>query len=205
MRVIRDGVPLTLPDGQTPIDWLDVESAGSVEAIRGTAAALYGNASGGVVSVTSRAPDASPFAFTARGWSGGNVTRESLGASGSGPENFLGLRESGYVLSATKTEGDGPREYSKQKATSLFARALGTVGTTKFELQGTSYDEPTGQNPGALTAAELSRDPRLADSANILKFFAQGRAAEADCVDCHARNGSGAAYRHRLWRHAQSG
>ena len=50
IRVLRDGMPLTLPDGQTPIDYLDLEAVGRVEAIRGTASALYGNASGGVIS-----------------------------------------------------------------------------------------------------------------------------------------------------------
>jgi iron complex outermembrane receptor protein len=170
VRVIRDGIPLTLPDGQTPIDWLDTETAGSVEAIRGTAAALYGNASGGVVSITSRAPDQSPLAISARGWSGGNVARGSVMASGSGPERVAGVTESGYLVSVTNTQGDGPREYSKQNATSAFVRALGTIGHTKLELQGTDFDEPTAQNPGALTAAELSRDPQLADSANIKKF-----------------------------------
>ena len=40
VRVMRDGVPLSLPDGQTPIDWLELESVGSIEVVRGTAAAL---------------------------------------------------------------------------------------------------------------------------------------------------------------------
>src|SRR5215469_9137496 len=32
IRILRDGMPLTLPDGQTPIDYLDLESVGRVEA-----------------------------------------------------------------------------------------------------------------------------------------------------------------------------
>ena len=38
IRILRDGMPLTLPDGQTPIDYLDLESVGRVEVIRGAAA-----------------------------------------------------------------------------------------------------------------------------------------------------------------------
>ena len=45
-------MPLTLPDGQTPIDYIDLESVARVEAIRGAASALYGNASGGVLDLT---------------------------------------------------------------------------------------------------------------------------------------------------------
>lgn len=170
VRVMRDGIPLTLPDGQTPIDWLDLESAGTVEVIRGTAASLYGNAAGGVVSVRSRPSDVTPLAMNARVWNGGNVQRVSLSASGSGPTDLFGLTDNGYLVSASRTEGDGPREYSHQKATSIFARALGTVGNTRLELQAVNYDAPTGENPGALTSAELARNPRLSDSLNITKF-----------------------------------
>ena len=174
VRVLRDGIPLTLPDGQTPIDWMDLESAGTVEAIRGTAASLYGNAAGGVVSIRSRAPDAAPFAVIARGWDGGNVRRASLAASGSGPEKFGPFGESGYLISGTRTEGDGPREYSRQKATSVFGRVLGTLKNTRLEVQGVSYDAPTSENPGALTAVELARNPRLSDSLNVTKHSRKG-------------------------------
>jgi iron complex outermembrane receptor protein len=190
VRVMRDGIPLTLPDGQTPIDWLDLESVGAVEAIRGTAAALYGNASGGVVSVRSKAPDATPLSISARGWGGGNIERTSVLASGSGPASLAGVRDPGYLVSATRTQGEGPREYSRQKATSLFARALGTVGETRLELQGVRYDSPTGQNPGALTKAELKRDPRLSDSLNITKF--SRKAVQQSQVALIASRGSGA-------------
>src|ERR671920_2196815 len=62
VRVVRDGIPLTLPDGQTPIDYLDLESVGSIEVIRGSAGSLYGNAAGGVIDVRSSEPPAGPLA-----------------------------------------------------------------------------------------------------------------------------------------------
>ena len=37
IRVMRDGIPFTLPDGQTPIDYLDLENVGRVEVLRGSA------------------------------------------------------------------------------------------------------------------------------------------------------------------------
>ena len=190
VRVLRDGIPLTLPDGQTPIDWLDLESAGTVEAIRGTAASLYGNASGGVVSIRSRAPDVAPFALTARGWDGGNVRRTSVSVSGSAPEKLGPVSDGGYLLSGTRTQGDGPREYSRQKATSVFGRLLGTVKDTRLEVQGVSYDAPTAENPGALTAVELAKNPRLSDSANIVKH--SRKAVEQSQIALIASRGRGA-------------
>ncbi|MBC8089674.1 MAG: TonB-dependent receptor [Phycisphaerae bacterium] len=190
VRVMRDGIPLTLPDGQTPVDWMDLESAGSVEVIRGTAASLYGNAAGGVVSIRSHAPGPAPFSLSARGWDGGNLQRASVMLSGSGPERWTALRESGYLVSGTRTEGDGPRDYSRQQTTSVFARALGTIKDTRLELQGVRYDAPTSENPGALTAAELSRNPRLADSLNITKH--SRKAVEQSQVAILATRGNSA-------------
>ena len=53
VRILRDGMPLTNADGQTPLDYLDLENVGRIEVIRGTASSLYGNASGGVLDIRS--------------------------------------------------------------------------------------------------------------------------------------------------------
>ena len=169
VRVLRDGVPLTLPDGQTPLDWLDLESVGRVDVIRGTAAALYGNAAGGVLDFRSRAPAASPFAIDARVWDGGGLQRGSVLASGSRRDTTGLVQGGGWLGSVTRTTGDGPRQWSHLDATSAFVRTLATVAGTRLEVQGTRYDAPRAENTGALTAAELARDPRLPDSLNITR------------------------------------
>src|SRR5437588_123835 len=74
IRVIRDGMPLTLPDGQTPLDYLDLESVGRIEVSRGTASALYGNASGGVIDIHSVDP-AVGVQPEARVWFGSHALR----------------------------------------------------------------------------------------------------------------------------------
>ncbi|HEY0931025.1 MAG TPA: TonB-dependent receptor plug domain-containing protein, partial [Gemmatimonas sp.] len=71
VKVLRDGVPLSLPDGQTPIDWLDLETIDRIDIVRGTAAALYGNAAGGVIDMRTRQAVAAPFGAEARVWDGG--------------------------------------------------------------------------------------------------------------------------------------
>ena len=42
IRVLVDGIPATLPDGQATLDHLDLSSLGRVEALRGRNASLYG-------------------------------------------------------------------------------------------------------------------------------------------------------------------
>lgn len=165
VRVMRDGIPITLPDGQTPMDWLDLESIGSVELVRGTAAALYGNAAGGVVDFKSRDAAHAPAAVEARIWDGGGIRRLSALASGS-----VQVRDSvSWLTSFTRTNGNGARTWSRLDATSIFARTLATIAGTRLEVQGTHYDTPRAENTGALTAAEVSRDLSLPDSLNITK------------------------------------
>lgn len=167
VKVLRDGIPITLPDGQTPMDWLDVETVGSVEAIRGTAAALYGNAAGGVLDFRSREAAPERLATQARMWDGGSARRAQLMASGTGSRS-TGTPPS-WLASLTHTRTDGPRTYAAQEATSAFARADATLKGRRVRMLASAFDMPRAENPGALTAAELERDVRLADSLNITR------------------------------------
>ena len=51
IKLIVDGIPQTTPDGQGQIDNLNLGLIESVELIRGGAASLYGNASGGIIAI----------------------------------------------------------------------------------------------------------------------------------------------------------
>ena len=59
VKVLLDGVPQSLPDGQSQLTNIDLAAIGRVEVLRGSASSLYGNGSGGVISFTSdlSAPD----------------------------------------------------------------------------------------------------------------------------------------------------
>src|SRR3954468_7283781 len=77
VRILRDGMPLTLPDGQTPLDYLDLESVGRIEVIRGTASALYGNATGGVIDMSSAPTPMVTLQPEARVWLGSDALRRT--------------------------------------------------------------------------------------------------------------------------------
>ncbi|HEX6911247.1 MAG TPA: Plug domain-containing protein, partial [Longimicrobium sp.] len=62
VRVLVDGIPATLPDGQTTLNHVDPSALGRAEIVRGPASALYGNASGGVIHLSSAPPPAAPLA-----------------------------------------------------------------------------------------------------------------------------------------------
>src|SRR5688500_14221012 len=51
MRLIADGIPATMPDGQGQAATFALGSANRIEVLRGPFSTLYGNAAGGVISV----------------------------------------------------------------------------------------------------------------------------------------------------------
>src|SRR3990167_8104608 len=71
IRVLVDGVPLTMPDGQTELDGLDLGLVERMEVLRGPASVLYGNAAGGVLAIETREPPIVPtmqLDLSAAGW-----------------------------------------------------------------------------------------------------------------------------------------
>ena len=59
VKVLIDGVPQSLPDGQNELNNLELGDVSRVEVLRGSASSLYGNGSGGVIAFTTdmSAPD----------------------------------------------------------------------------------------------------------------------------------------------------
>lgn len=160
VRILRDGIPITLPDGQTPLDYLSLESVGRIEILRGAASALYGNASGGVVDLMST-PSASPVSIDARQWLGSNaLSRSVIAASGSS-------RNASYVSDVEYSRTDGARRHSAQRATSGFARTTLKAGRSDFSLSILGLDNPLSENPGALTLDEMRANSLQSDALSV--------------------------------------
>jgi len=51
IKILVDGIPQTLPDGQGQLTNLELGEVDRIEVLRGSSSALYGNASGGVISI----------------------------------------------------------------------------------------------------------------------------------------------------------
>jgi iron complex outermembrane recepter protein len=163
VRMLRDGVPLTLPDGQTPVDYLELQSVDRIEAIRGSASSLYGNAAGGVIDLRSAEPPAVPIAAQLRHIADGGVIQRSVASVGGTAGRV------GYQTTATHASGRGYRDYSRTRTTHGFGRALLRLGTTNVALTAMTFDMPLAENPGALTLDELRADPTQADSQSMAK------------------------------------
>lgn len=161
VRVLRDGMPLTLPDGQTPLDYLSLESVGRIEVMRGAASALYGNASGGVIDIRSAAPSSSPLSLEARQWIGSRNTLRT-GAALTGTSG-----NAHYLLDVAHNSSDGERAHSRHRATTgLFRSGIASRGTA-FSIIALALHSPLAENPGALTGEEMGANRSMADPLSL--------------------------------------
>ncbi|MEO7136906.1 MAG: TonB-dependent receptor [Gemmatimonadales bacterium] len=167
LKILLDGVPQTLPDGQSQLTNIDFANIERAEVLRGASSSLYGNASGGVVALSSEPAAAGPFAQRLR-VHGGTGERDG--------DDFYKWRSwtsgrSGDVsgtLSVSQFKTDGFRQHSAAEfrqvnAAMDYAVSGSTLATVRLNLA----DNPRGQNPGALTRAEYLANPDSAAANNI--------------------------------------
>lgn len=157
IRLRVDGLPETLPDGQSQVDAIDLESISRVEVIRGPAAAVYGNAAGGVIDIQTADRIESGHRFELRGQGGSDgFNRYGLRGAVAG-ESWRGH------ISAWQLEHDGYRVQSETRKRMLNARLHHerTAGRSVTAVL-TALDQPFGKDPGGLTQAELAGDRRMA-------------------------------------------
>ncbi|MFN8573659.1 MAG: TonB-dependent receptor [Gemmatimonadaceae bacterium] len=162
VRILRDGIPLTLADGQTAVDLLDLETIDGAEVLRGSAGALYGNSSGGVVDFRTPPPPSSGSRAQLRMFSADGIVRGSLSGGAATPVG----RWQGVL---TRNYGDGPRQYSAFSSNAGFLDGRWSLGGAQWQAQVTRYDAPNAENPGALTLAELDTAFTVADAQNVRK------------------------------------
>jgi iron complex outermembrane receptor protein len=89
LRLYSDGIPATAPDGQGQVSHFDLSSADRMEVLRGPFSSLYGNSSGGVISL-----------FTADGLPGVQV-------EGGGRLRHDGVRRRTCAWPASRAPGTG--------------------------------------------------------------------------------------------------
>ena len=158
LRIRIDGIPETLPDGQSQVDALDLDSAADITVVRGPSSVLYGNASGGVIDITSRdGRDATTRAML-RGEYGENGYRK-INAQLGGNE-----REFSHHVSVTDLDYDGYREQGAVRQKRMNARiGLDLTPDRRLGFVFTALDTDEAQDPGGLTRAQVRQDRRQAN------------------------------------------
>src|SRR5688572_21738780 len=177
VKVLIDGIPATLPDGQTNLDVIDLASVGRVEILRGAGSALYGNAAGGVLSFSSRAPALQTARPEIRVVAGSHGLR-TADASVSGT-----VGRTGYLVSGGRMDWTGfrtlPRDpptdstYGAADRTVLNARVIVPMGAGTLRITALGMDQ-SGENPGALTPALFATGTSVAVANNVTRRTGEG-------------------------------
>jgi iron complex outermembrane recepter protein len=156
IRLIADGVPATMPDGQGQASTFALGSAESIEVLRGPFSALYGNAAGGVISVETADGPATPTAEAGLLAGSYGTWRAALKYGG----QWGALNGSGEI---SRFETNGYRDHSAAVRDHVNAKVkYGLSDAATLTLVANSLRQPDTQDPLGLTRTQMEENPRQA-------------------------------------------
>ena len=157
-----DGIPETTPDGQGQIDNIPISILSNIEVLRGPSSALYGNAAGGVILMSTQEDlGANTLKFRAMVGAFGLATSQltfSLGEN-----KFKSLWHFNHRIS------EGYRALSGFKQSQLngtFTYQLAKNHSLKGQFNYT--DSPYANDPGSLSLDQVTNERRIAREANVV-------------------------------------
>lgn len=162
VKVVVDGIPETLPDGQAGVDSIDLGSTQRIEVLRGPSSSLYGNASGGVIAIETESGGDARFVEGAI--AGGELGYEKYQLKTGGEAGAVD-----YLVNVSRQELDGYRDHSLTEGT-LINTKVGIDISPRDRLTVTfnHTDQPTADDPGGINAAQAAADRRSARDRNVL-------------------------------------
>ncbi|MGW8395043.1 TonB-dependent receptor family protein [Pseudoduganella sp. HUAS MS19] len=158
VRLIADGIPASMPDGQGQAATFNLDMAERIEVLRGPFSALYGNHSGGVIQLFTREGKGRPSVETSIATSSDGLHKIDISAQG----KAAGI---GYALDASRFHTDGFRHHSaatREQAHAKLNMRLG--GDGKLTLVANGLRQKDTQDPLGVTWATWQRDPRAGET-----------------------------------------
>lgn len=162
LRLYSDGIPATMPDGQGQVSHFDLGSAARVEVMRGPFSTLYGNASGGVISLFTE--DGTPGMMITPGVTFGSFGTQRISTKFSGDTGTLN-----YVADIASFRTDGYREHSAAKRDTFNSKFRWALDAdSKVTLIVNVVDMPNADDPLGLTRVQFETDPKQAGTNALL-------------------------------------
>ncbi len=161
VRLISDGIPATMPDGQGQAATFNLDMAERIEVLRGPFSAIYGNHAGGVIQL-----------FTRDGQGAPSVEARVLGGSDGSWKADLSAQGKpgavGYVLDASRFYTDGFREHSATTRDQAFAKITTEPDAdSRLMLVVNGLRQHDTQDPLGIDWETFQRDRRAADPVAI--------------------------------------
>jgi iron complex outermembrane receptor protein len=157
VRILIDGIPATMPDGQGQAATASLTSAKRIELLRGPLAQLYGNAAGGVLQVFTKDPPLTPDKpeYSLSAGAGSDKQRHIAAGIAGGSDTLGGL------LDVSRFSTDGFRDHSAARREQLNAKIVAKPSSdTTLTGVVNLFDQPLAQDPGGLTHAQFDQNPR---------------------------------------------
>lgn len=156
IRVMVDGIPETEPDGRTSLDIIDLATVSGIDVVRSNASAIWGNAAGGVIAISTTPAAGNHFDLRTMAGSFGLRRVIAQTSTGSG--------DTRAYASLSHTESDGWRQNSAGERSLLNAGLVSPLGTrTRIALRLSASQNDFGI-PGPLTFADAQANPRAANA-----------------------------------------
>ena len=158
VRLIADGIPASMPDGQGQAATFNLDMAERIEVLRGPFSAIYGNHSGGVIQLFTRDGEGPPSIET-------TLTAGSYG-SRKADLNARGKQGGvGYVLDASRFETDGYRAHSAATRDQAFAKlTLTPLAGASLTIVASALRQDDTQDALGASWATYQRDPRAGET-----------------------------------------
>lgn len=152
IRILVDGIPSSLPDGQSEIDSLELGFVDRIEVVRGPISSLYGGGGGGILSFFTKPPTEDPLISTQTTIGSDHLSRYQALYRDT-------IAGTGVVFGLARSRTSGFRDHSRGEQNNVLAkleRDLPNGGSLRFNFSG--VDAPEGQDPGGLTRAQVAAD-----------------------------------------------
>ena len=154
IRVLVDGIPETEPDGRTSFDQIDLSLAQNIEVLRSNVSALWGNASGGIINISS-IPQFTGNFFESNIFTGSFGFQKYVAKAGTDLSN-------GQIFgSVSQSYFDGWREHSSSKRGVINLGLISDLSINtrlKVLLSGASN---LFRIPGPLTDSQFTSNPKM--------------------------------------------
>lgn len=157
VRLIADGVPATMPDGQGQAATFNLDMAERIEVLRGPMSALYGNHAGGVIQLFTRDPKGAPEVEVNE--SAGSYGMHKTDVNVSGKQG-----EFGFLLDGSRFRTDGYREHSAAQRDQAYAKlTFDFSNTSKLTIVAGGLRQNDTQDPLGVTWGTYQTDPRAGE------------------------------------------
>jgi len=160
IRLISDGIPASMPDGQGQVATFNLDRAERIEVMRGPLSSIYGNNAGGVIQM-----------FTADGKGAPSVeTSFSAGSNGTWKADAALQGETGgvgYVVDTSHFATDGYRDHSAaEREQSMVKLTFKPSQDGKLTLIANSFRQQA-DDPQGLGWAAYQSNPRSVDPGSL--------------------------------------